>query len=177
MCLLLKWPAGQWGSRQEGVKMCAGLALKMQHVCSILLVFIIWWHSIIWWDSIIILISIIWWDSNIWWISILLYCKLCLKQNIMLKLNEVEINSFYPNVLIFLHKYICHICEVSHFCFPRLMDHGPTDPSPPPPPPKKKYTLSLAFSKNYDTLHHTNHKFSDHHIHKDPQTDQIHQIH
>ena len=29
MCLLLKWPAGQWGSRHEGVKMCAGLLDSM----------------------------------------------------------------------------------------------------------------------------------------------------
>ena len=27
--------------------------------------------------------------------------------------------NFYPNFQIFLHKYICHICEVSHFCYPQ----------------------------------------------------------
>ena len=49
----------------------------------------------------------------------------------MLRLNEVEINSFSPNFQIFLHKYNCHMCEVSHFCYPRT--HWPLTHQTHPP--------------------------------------------
>ena len=67
MGLLLKCPDGQWGSRQEGGKISPGLVLKLHHLYSILWVFIIWSHPIIWRDFIIGWISIISYNFlNLW---------------------------------------------------------------------------------------------------------------
>ena len=32
--------------------------------------------------------------------------------------NLQVVPNFYPNLLIFLHRYICHICDISQLCFP-----------------------------------------------------------
>ena len=53
----------------------------------------------------------------------------------MLRLNEVEINSFLPNFQIFVHKYTCHISAI----------HGPTDHWP-TRPTHPKHTQPGLFS-------------------------------
>ena len=73
--LVLKGPAGQWGSRQEGVQKYLGNYNSLKWW-----VINIWWECRKWWIFIIwmcttlslFLISTLWRNCSIWWILIIL---------------------------------------------------------------------------------------------------------